>query len=178
MLKKMYHVKNPKIETVKSLEKFLDKYGYDKFKLILLKDFSSYRAFLNLKKGVPNAMFFNERGEYVDYRTTPEECNASVGKFFQTIEAINQVNNPDSLSIQDLNHLLQNEINVKDEITVIMTWAVFAGKVNKDKSLNWITHLKDAQMKGVKINYYLLNCDVLDTWGIDPKELKKSKIKG
>ena len=55
------------------------------------------------------------------------------------------------------------------DITVLITWTVYAGKLNKSKAFEWTHLLKTAQTKGINVQYYLLNCDMQKDWNL-PKE--------
>jgi hypothetical protein len=177
LIKKMYRVKKPKLETVESLTKYLSKNKYDASKLILLKDPEAFKQFLKINNGVPNAMFFNKRGEFVDFRKSPEDCNGKINEFIGSVEEINEASNENTLKLNEINQLLSNKIIETGEITIVMTWAVYIGKLNKKKSFEWIELIKQAQQKGVKINYYLLNCDILESWESDFGDLKNTKMK-
>ena len=177
LIKKMYRVKKPKLENVESLSKYLNKNKFDTTKLILLKDIVAFKQYLKINSDVPNAMFFNNMGEFVDYRKSPEDCNGKVSEFISSIEEINKVRNEKSLKLNEINQLLSKSIAEQGEITIIITWVVYIGKLNKKKSFEWIKLIKEAQQKGVKINYYLLNCDILESWEGDFDDLKKTKMK-
>jgi hypothetical protein len=177
LIKKMYRVKKPKLENVESLSNYLNKNKFDTTKLILLKDIVAFKQYLKINSDVPNAMFFNNMGEFVDYRKSPEDCNGKVSEFISSIEEINKVRNEKSLKLNEINQLLSKSIAEQGEITIIITWVVYIGKLNKKKSFEWIKLIKEAQQKGVKINYYLLNCDILESWEGDFDDLKKTKMR-
>lgn len=174
----IWKVKSPKVESINSLTKYLNKNDYESSKMILFKDLSSFALFdKKYNMSVPEAYFINNSGEFVEYKKTPEQCNAAVDEFILDIEEINMIHPENNTKLSDVNELLNTPIVQDNEIIILMTWAVYAGKINTTHSLDWINLVKTAQEKGVKINYYLLNCDFLDTWGVDPTELKKSSKK-
>ena len=82
--------------------------------------------------------------------------------------------------IVSLTTIDSSALSKQSEITVILTWAVFAGKVNDEKTFKWIELLKQAQKDNVDLTYYLVNCDLQDSWNLNEKQknviAKKLKI--
>ena len=62
---------------------------------------------------------------------------------------------------------------VLNEITVLITWATYLGKVNKQKAFEWIKLLEQAKDQGIKINYYLINYDLQESWNLNSNEKKE-----
>ena len=174
--KKVKKVKNPNLETMETIYSFLQKDNYDTSKLIVLKDFNSFKEFMKVENSVPNALFFNNKGQFIEYRKSIEDCNAKISDFIIEIQSINDSTNFSALQLSELMPLFEKNINT-NEINVLITWAIWMGKINKEKSFEWIKLIKEAQQKGVKINYYLLNCDILESWEGDFDDLKKTKMK-
>ncbi len=182
--KKMYSVKNPKFESHQSQLKFLKENSVEYTKTFHYKNFQSYiEASQKIKIGIPDAFFFNNKGEFVSYKKSPKDCNANVFGFIKDIKNFKNLQSSDSIHLDEIVSLTtidSSALSKQSEITVILTWAVFAGKVNDEKTFKWIELLKQAQKDNVDLTYYLVNCDLQDSWNLNEKQknviAKKLKI--
>ncbi len=147
------------------------------------KDFKSYlQASQNRKIEIPNAYFFNRDGNFVSYKRSSTDCNANVSGFIVDLKNFKKLERSDSFNIQEvfqLSDIDSSETSSLSEINVVLTWAVFAGKVNDEKTFKWIQLLKQAQKEGLSVKYYLLNCDLQDNWNLTDtqKKLIQKKVK-
>lgn len=174
-----YGISQPKIENESSLKHFLVKNGYsDTIKIYAFKDLNTFYSALQKAK-LPDAQFFNKNGYYVDYHLKPEDCNESVGPFIESSENINQLNHIDSIKITevlkdviDIN--TKNPIELKDSIDsyIILYWAKFlGGKLNREKSLEWLEVYNASPDKNKNVQLIFLNMDYQDFWGINENDL-------
>ncbi len=182
MAKKMYSVKSPNFESYESQKTFLKDRDVD-VQSYYYKDVSAYaQASKNKRIDIPNAYFFNKDGNFVSYKKSSTDCNANVGGFIADIKNFKNLEETDSFNIREvfsLTNIDSSEIATLSEINVVLTWAVFAGKVNDEKTFKWIQLLKQAQNEVVDVKYYLLNCDLQHNWNLSDmqKKLVEKKVK-
>ncbi len=180
LLQKM-ELTQPKLETPKSLTAFLEKYHVSKD--IAVYVFESKKS---LDEGysdgwsIPDASFYNKQGYFVNYKLTPTDCNAQVGPFIENAQSIN------TMAYDENNHLsyyegklaalntgesllLSNEAHI--DAYIVIRWAKYLGKINVDKSFEWIKVVAHANQNGSKIKLIFLNCDYQKSWDITEKDL-------
>lgn len=171
-----YGVKNPNFKKIHDLRNFLNKNNIDSKSIYFFKDFDNMIKAYQLKYStIPDAYFFNQNGNFIPYKNNTEQCNAKVDDFITDLKNIN-INKSENKNINDFIPLLsndKNEVIVLNEITVIITWATYLGKVNKQKAFEWIKLLEQAKDKGIKVNYYLVNYDLQECWELSSDEKKE-----
>ncbi len=177
------HVSQPKLETPRSIRAFLDKYNVSKD--IEVYVFGS-KKFLDegYRNGwsIPDAAFYNKQGYFVDYKLKPTDCNAQVGPFITNAQSIN------TMAYDENKHLsyyeskltalwtgeslmLSSEKNI--DAYIVIRWAKYLGKVNVDKSFEWIKVVAHANQNGSKIKLIFLNCDYQKSWDISDADIPK-----
>lgn len=176
-LKAKNNIKDPEIETVESSQHYLSKRKIDTTNSIYFKDFDSYITAMNSDvTGIPDAFFYNQKGEFVTYQKSSEDCNAHVDEFISDLKNFNSRESDSNRNINKLLTLTQTgqakpvEFEKGYEIYVVMTWAVFIGKVNDPHTFHWIELLKKAQKENIDIKYYLLNADAQKIWNMNEHE--------
>lgn len=171
-----YGVKDPEFKENKELNQFLQKNKLQATTYFKFKDFDNMLKAFKLKfSSIPDAYFFDKNGNYIPYKNSAEECNAKVDDFIYDLEKKNYKIDS-SKNINQLIDLLtsdKNESIVQNEITVLITWATFMGKVNKEKAFEWVKLLDLAKSKGIKVNYYLVNYDLQKSWNLSKSEEKE-----
>lgn len=182
ILLKTYGVRQPVIENEASLVSFLKEIEIKEIPQLYV--YNSVQAYYTAQANgarIPDAKFFNKNGYFVDYKLTPGDCNAQVGPFIESSENINNMPFDRNVHIKDL---LENVVEIRtqnpvetDENTdgyLVLYWAKFiGGKLNKEKSLDWLNIYNDAKQKGVNIRLIFLNMDYQDFWGITNKDIPK-----
>lgn len=176
LTKMSYGVKNPKFKKIHELRIFLNKNNIDSKSIYFFKDFDNMIKAYQLKYStIPDAYFFNQNGNFIPYKSNAEQCNAKVDDFITDLKNIN-INKSENKNINDFIPLLsndKNEVIVLNEITVIITWATYLGKMNKQKAFEWIKLLEQAKDQGIKVNYYLVNYDLQECWDLSSDEKKE-----
>jgi hypothetical protein len=171
-----YGVKNPNFKKNVELYNFLKKNNINLKSIYFFKDFDNMIKGYELKYStIPDAYFFNQNGNFIPYKSNTEQCNAKVDDFITDLKNINN-NKSENKNINDFIPLLsndKNEVIVLNEITVIITWATYLGKMNKQKAFEWIKLLEQAKDKGIKVNYYLVNYDLQECWEMKSDEKKE-----
>ena len=95
-------VSAPQIESYASLSEYADKKGMNMAgKLCAPKD-STQLYLLFEKSSVPDALIFNANGHFVDYRETPESCNAGIDAFIKGLATNDTLNIDDTTLASDL----------------------------------------------------------------------------
>ena len=175
-MKTSYGIKNPSLEDEQSVKKYLLKQHIDTSNVYVFKDLNSYSAASKMKMlSIPEAMFFNKDGYFVPYKEEAVNCNANVNKFIMDISAFSEKPADETKKMDNLMAIIvstNNKQPQRADINVFITWAKFAGKLNREKAFDWIDLLQKAKAQGIKVNYYLLNCDFQKSWGI-PKDLQE-----
>lgn len=181
VMMKYYGASNPKLETNKTIEKYLHKKNIDTSTFYKVKDFKSFLAFSN-NIMTPNGFFFNKNGYFVDYNQTPKQCNANVGQFILDLKTINQEENK-TKNLKDVMPYLcdknGNALLFEEgyNVYVLISWARFAGKLNDEKAFEWFDLIKKSDFQNLKAKYYLVNVDIQENWPDLPEDhgLKKGK---
>ena len=176
ILKKIYGVKNPEIESETSIKKSAIKYGLDTANIVTLNSKDFLRE-LN-GKAIPNASIYDSKGNYIEYRATDTSCNAGLFEFIPNLNVKNSYNKPDSTNLElELNKFLDLKGKPIDKLEladfyVLIYWTVWTGKLNKDHVKIWedaASNNKNARIKVLKVNF-----DFQDHWD----EAEKKKITG
>lgn len=179
-LKREYGIKEPKLENKTTINEFLISKKIDNSNIYIFKNLMAYAQASNKKiLNIPDAIFFNKYGHFVSYKKTAKDCNAKIDDFLTDLEGFSKLPSDPTQKMDELLTLVTNGMNsnpVKNEITVFITWAVFAGKLNDEKAFNWLKLLEEAKSKGIKVSYYLLNCDIQESWNLSEEELKSLGI--
>ncbi len=166
------------MESPETLVDYLQKKKVPIENVLIIKDLN---GFTEINKGVfsvPNAIFFNAKGEYVEYKKSAEDCNANVFGFIDDIAGINdQPSDPAhkmDMWLENTKNLQLKMVNVEDnkDAYVFITWAKYIGKLNKDKAFAWINLLEEANQKGLNVQYFLLNFDLQQSWNLTEEQEK------
>jgi len=174
-----YGVKNPKIETIDSIKKYLEKQNISNYELVFFKNINELnnfkKEFNELK--VPDAYFFNQKGTYVSYKKNAQECNAHVDDFIIDLKSIGTGHSNSNINLHSLNNFFVNGNNdeltmEKGKIIVILSFAKFLGKVNNEHSFEWIKSLRKVN-DDIDLKIYLLSSDFMDFWDISTDDLPK-----
>ena len=170
LLKKKYQIKKPKLENLKSINNYLSKKGMDTTHSLYIKDFKSF-AEITKSMGmiIPNAYFFNKEGNFVSYKKKAEDCTAKITPFFSELNHLSELPFETNKKQDSFEQLLMPNSVIKNKksnstITVFITWAIYTGKLNDENAFSWIELVEKAKKNGIKIDYYLVNCDFQESW--------------
>lgn len=178
-IKLLYGIKQPKFETSESIESYLEKRKVPSDNVLIIKDLNGLININNGDFSVPNALFFNANGEYVEYRKSPEDCNANIFGFIEDIASINYQPADSSknmdLIIANVKHIHSEKVKVEDRrhAYIFITWAKYAGKLNKDKAFAWVDLINSANKNGLNVEYFLLNYDLQQSWNLTEEQKKE-----
>ncbi|HLA56460.1 MAG TPA: hypothetical protein VK623_10190 [Flavobacterium sp.] len=168
ILKTAYGIKKPKLEDDISIRKYLLKNHIDTSNVYVFKNLKAFTTASQMKiLSVPDALFFNKIGFMVPYKESTVSCNANVDKFISDLAVFSALQYDETKKESDLLDLIVGNTQVENaDVNVFITWTVYAGKLNKDKAFEWIKLLQSAKVKGIKVNYFLLNCDYQKNWNL------------
>ncbi len=169
VMAKVYGIKNPEITSITEAQKYLSE------KKILGKDvyFKSAKDFGLVTKGdikLPDAIFYNKNGKQVEFRVTANECSNDITKFIENMNQINYLPQKEGILLnQLLNHISDSKGSViqpseNADAVVFLNWSTYMGRLNKTV-FEWTDILqKTSDGNDVKVEYYLLSFDFLDSW--------------
>lgn len=170
IVKAVYGIKNPKITNTTETQKFLSK------KQITGEDvyFNSATDLSKVTKGggfsLPDAIFYNKKGQQVNFRTKASECTNDITLFIKNINKIDSLPVKEGIKLNNLlNHISDSKGNVihpseNADAVVFLNWSTYMGRLNKTV-FEWTDILqKTSDGNDVKVEYYLLSFDFLDSW--------------
>lgn len=180
ILKTVYGIKNPKLTTTEKTQNHLTKKGIQG-KPVYFKSAKDLVTIMKNDVSIPDAVFFNSKGQQVEFRATAKECVNDVTVFLGNINMI------DTLPVKKgttLNQLVQNiadsngkpvTIDKNADAIVFINWSTYMGKLNTTV-FEWTDIIqKIPNSSNVKVDYYLLSFDLLDHW--EDKQLLEDKKK-
>ncbi len=172
IMMKMYGIKNPGVENEQTIKKGALKYHLDTTNIVttadqkVAADFSAY--------GIPNAAIYDRNRKYIEYRQTDTSCNAGLFQFIPDLNPANSYNKPDSTDLKgewakfrDLKGKALGEVE-KADFYVLIYWAVWTGKLNKDHVKIWEDLAKNN--KNCKVKVIKVNLDFQQYWGVKDRE--------
>ncbi|SIS60808.1 hypothetical protein SAMN05421789_103195 [Kaistella chaponensis] len=175
--KTIYGIKDPKIETKESIQKYANSIDMNSQNILLVKDKNAYKPMLQeFQRSIPEAVLFDSNGNRVTYKSNSQDCNAGL---FATIPKLTPNTKLEQQSGKNLNDFTENLVNLnnnkvenlpKADFYLFLNWAKFMGKLNKDHVRIWEELAKNN--KDVNIAVYKVNMDFLDTWDLKDKNFK------
>lgn len=169
VLKTVYGIKNPKPTTKEVAQKFLDKKRIEG-KVLYYKDAKSFSSVLGKIK-IPDAQFFNKKGELVEFRKTASECTNDVTVFLEDLKELEGLPLKEGMDLATLLKFTTDakgnavRPNADADMTVVINWATYMGSLNKTV-FEWVEVLQqiEKEHKNINVDYYLLNLDMLESW--------------
>lgn len=176
LMMKLYGIKDPEIENEKSIRKKALKYDLDTTNILTVYS----TDFPKKLKGtsIPDAAIYDRNGKYIEYCQTDTSCNAGLFAFIPDLNMDTHYSQPDSASLQtefkkfrDLKGK-QAVMPSQADFYVVIYWAVWTGKLNKDHVKIWEDLAKNN--KHAKVKVIKVNLDMQEYW----PEADKEKIVG
>ena len=183
-----YGVKQPQIESNSSITEFLIKKDMNVKDVLCFRDSTAItRKALDEGFSMPEVYFYNKNGHSVAYKAAAVSCNASASPFLD-----NLAENFNTLPFDTSRHISkefsrlyrlksQSIVNFDDfeksDVYVIMYFAKYIGKLNKESIWDWLNHIKLIESKTkFKITPILVTCDYMDFWGVRKERLPKIRL--
>ncbi len=164
-----------KIEDDASLIQYLNErkidYSIDQLATLLnTKAFNTYAQAGRLK--VPDAYFFNSKGERIVKTAKGTSCGVEIKKLAKIAKSKSDATDLLLDFLKNVSVLDHSDFSSGDaDVYVIITW----GKVlaeDSETSLSWFSHLKKIEDDGVKVKVLLLNIDVQRKWNLSDAQKK------
>ncbi len=172
LLKTLYGIKKPDIESKESIGKSNRKWGLDENNVVCLGSDQFLSTMRN--QGLPDASIFNHEGKYIEYRQTDTSCNAGLFQFIPNLQKGASYTMPDTLTMQALFSRFYTLDGQKaslpepSDFYVLIYQTVWTGKLNKDHVKIWEDQAKANQKAKVKV--IKVNLDLQSWW---PEEEQK-----
>jgi hypothetical protein len=178
-LKALYGIKSPRLEDKASVNKYLHLKKIDTTRVLYFRSLMDFAvASQNNYLTIPNAYFFNTDGNWVPYMKSATDCNASVDDFILDLHRFNNEAANAQITLPMMTSLLTGADKIKPaEITALMTFTKYSGRLNREKAFEWVRLLEIAKSRGLPVNYYLVNCDFQKSWNIPADVIKKYGIR-
>ena len=179
IVKTIYGVKKPALETDASIKAYLKQHEIDSSRVITFPSLLSFAAASQQQYlSIPDAMFFNKDGFLVPYKPTAQSCNADVSKFIDDLRNFKSKPVDSRVTLPIFQGMLQQkQEQTPAEITVYITWSKFSGRLNKTKAFEWVKALEKARREGLQVSYYLLNCDFQKRWNLSEEQIKRLDLR-
>jgi hypothetical protein len=182
---RMAGVKQPKIETLVSLKKYLE------HKKVLAQDIYSFQSmdklfeFYNFKAigngGAMEVFIFDKNGYLVAFKPDTIGCKAGLSPFLAEIEQKAKFNTVATIQIDTLlSQVRKNDEKkatlfkdlIRTDYYMLIYWAKYLGK-SADKVLYIQNDIDAAAKRGIKIHPIYISGDYIDDWGIQKKDIPK-----
>lgn len=180
--KKILGFENPKLEDFKSVRNYAkDNFGEEN-DVWVFNEIEEMAGGLSQSFFIPDARFYNQEGYFVNYKKSPEECNAKIGTFMKEFNALSTTNDSTDLVSNFSGKLINTrtkELFTIDNFDknldgyIFIFWAKYIGKLNKSKTLNWINAYRNIKNSGNNFQLILVNADFLEEWGLTQMEIDK-----
>lgn len=176
VMKKIYGIKKPSIESPESLKKDALGFGFDTTYILT----SNAEKFLDNfhGKGIPDIDVFDSEGNYIEYRDSDTSCNAGLFKFIPELNTNKIYNKTGKKKLdEELSKFVDlygkpHQIEKDADFYLMVYWATWTGRLNKDHVAEWEQLVKEN--KNCKIKYIKVNLDMQTHWPIEEqKRIKK-----
>ena len=164
ILKSLYGIKKPKVESERSILKYAFKKGLLQDNIFTLSQDDWTWAVQNISfaKSIPDIMVFDKNGNLLKYREE-SQCNAKAFSFLSSLTKESKFEYDSLLTMKDLTTKLKDlkgnntsfTINDSTDYYVFIFWAVWIGRLNKDHVKEWETDAlnnKNCSIKVIKVN--------------------------
>lgn len=170
MMKKMYGIKNPEVESKESIMKYARSVGLDTAAIVTLDTSSFLPAFKRIQTSVPEAEIFSKSGDNLSYKNESMDCNAGLFAFIPRLRTDTVYEKKDNFSLKEQLASLR-DLNGKTisppgmdnaDYYLFIYWTRWTGKLNKDHVKKW-EELASSN-KNVRIRVFEVNLDFQSWW--------------
>jgi hypothetical protein len=173
-----YGIRNPKIESPKSILTYLYSNNLDTSDVYSLRDTTQLNFFFKSDIGVPEIRFYDHNGYLMLYRDE-QKCNGQNDSLINFLNPHNivKVDSTNNLFnyLGGLKRLTANEISEdafkNKEFYLVMYWAKYLGKTNSLKMKSWENTLKEKS--NLKLKTIKVTVDYMDFWPLNKKDIAK-----
>jgi hypothetical protein len=184
-IKKSSGIKNPKMETYQSINKYSQIYDIDSSLIVFSKDSTKYIELNKLFTGNPEILIFDQNKHFYPYKNEKLSCNATINYTLENICKTYSVFFNDTRKINydtlisclaDPNHCISSFSLKQFDYIVFICFAKYTDGINKTHLIPWNKTIKESK-NNCRVKYIYVDLDYLDTWGISNNSLPKIRIK-
>jgi hypothetical protein len=185
IIKKIGGIKNPKLETVQSINSYGTTINIDSSNIVFAKDSSCLFALNRMFNGNPEILVFDSKKKYFPYKNDSVACNAPIDAVLANICNISNYDvtttkkiDYDVLisSLADKNNALSSySLNAYDYV-VFVDFCKYTYGLNKTHIIPWNKVIKESKT-ACRVKYFYVNLDYLKFWGIKKKSLPRLRVK-
>ena len=171
LLKKLYGVKKPRVESEKSILKYASKKGLRQDNIYTFNHNDWKWAVENIPyaKSIPDIIVFDKNGKMLKYREE-SQCNAKVFPFIASLTKETSFEYDSLLTFKELTSKLKDlkgnkafiSIDDSTDYYVFIFWAVWTGRLNKDHVKEWEKEAYNNDHCLIKV--FKVNMDMQDWW--------------
>lgn len=177
--KSVFGIKDPKIETYHSVNRYVKSIDVDSSLVIFTKDSISHFELNKIFSGAPEIIIFNKQLEFIPYKGDSVNCNASVdvvlGRICSmdiTAPAVNSSVDYQKFvnRLDDHNNVLSSFNRSDFDFIVFADFTKYIHGINKKHIPGWNKALKN-HSGACKVRMIYVNLDYLNTWNISKNSL-------
>ncbi|MCW3071162.1 MAG: hypothetical protein JWO44_1052 [Bacteroidetes bacterium] len=176
-----FGIKDPKMETYYTINKYASSTDIDSASVIFSKDSASYYQINQCFRGSPEIVVFNKERKFIPYKSDSISCNASVDTILKRICSIEQISithkpirYEDFISLLDDHNLVLRDLQRYDYL-IFVDFAKYFHRVNKNHIPGWNNSLRNHYGScTTKIIY--VNLDYLSSWHISKESLPTFRL--
>ena len=185
LIKKIGGVKNPKIESFQSVNRYAKSLGIDSAQVVFVKDSASNNEIYKAFNGVnPDVLFFNKENNIVAYKDDVKTCNATVDSTILGVCSINSRSYPTKRKITynemvklltDPNKAFSSFKKDDYDYVIFVNFTKYFHGTNKTHVAIWNKEFKQAEdVLHCKVKMIFINQDYLDIWQLksSPPKIK------
>lgn len=167
IIKFLYGVHSPRVENAKSLLKTARKYELDTSHIATLDSKEFPHLLKEFRNSIPEAMIFDKQGRYIEYKANDSACNAGLFSFIPALDKNTKYTPDDKRMLKDRMGMLKDIhgkalpasfLNPDADFYVLISWAAFTGRLNKDHVHAWqnlAEHNTKAKIQVIEVNFDL-----------------------
>lgn len=173
IIKLYYGAKKPKVETEKSLRKYLEKKKINDDNIYAVS-FDDFVNTIDIIKGIPEIMLFSSNGKLIKYKEDTD-CNAGAFSFVEELSINTELQYIDSITLDDYLSILKDFDGkpvkiIKSQSTdfyLFIFWTRYTGRLNKDHVKVWEEQANNNSKAKIKV--LKVNLDQQEWWEVDTK---------
>lgn len=171
IIKLLWGIHEPRVETTASILKAASRYELNKGSIVTVSPDGFSTIMNDFHHGIPEGMIFDRQGQYIEYKLTDSACNAGLFGFIPSLNAAKKYNSKSELTLNREMAMLRTiegaalpagYIDTTADFYLLISWASFTGRLNKDHVKKW-QELAKSNAKA-KLQVVLVNVDVQQWW--------------
>lgn len=167
-----FGIKKPSLKETSYVLDYAQKLNMDTSEVFFAGSQQNWAKLLN-KREMPSVEIYDRKGRFVRYKPDSLKCNAPAFNLTNDICNSAFLSVDSSRNIKDItsrlynynsSYLTQNDY----DYVVVVYWATFAGKLNKDHTKVWVDNINaqkksNCNLKVINLSLDIINANVTDT---------------